>query len=199
MLDVLQTLFQGIAAAGALAAAFVAYKALVYFKAQADAATQTLAASRDQMSAEQKRWDDERRREIRRDHVAVRPEIWVGEGGGSQGPTEAWFTASFRGGKPMRAVRAAVTLQHREVAAECVPAGWPEIFVGTNHPFCVRASGVSTGDRGALTLTYVDELGSTVEWTQPLVADTTADILRLHRDPEQASFTADDLADDRER
>jgi hypothetical protein len=179
-----QAIFAGVAAAGTVGAAGVAGWALIYFKRQASATEATLEELRKEALAEHQRWQDERLRESRRDHAAVRPTVGVAFGGGSLGPDAAGMTVTFQGGRAIRDISASVVLDDRDVRAECVPNEWVE--TNRHDPaqivFDIRASGVQTGDKALLTLVYHDALGSAVTILQPLVADTMAGMLRLNRD-----------------
>ncbi len=192
-MNISQTILQALSAVGAVVAALVAWRALVYFKAQATAAAQTLTATREQMAAEQDRWEEARRREVRRDHIAVRPTVRIAQGSGVLAPNVVPLAAAFTGGEPVRSVRVVARMIGRDVAGECVPDGWSELRPDVVSGFEVRATAVQTGDRVEIDLEYVDALGATVRLTQPFVADATGGIFRLNIDPERSSVTADDL------
>lgn len=188
-----QTIFAGIGAAGTIGAALVAWRALKYFKSQTDEMKASNTATREQMEVQERRWEDEQRRELRRAHAVVRPEISVQLGDYAELHTANEFGAaiSFAGGKAVRDVTASVALEGRDVAGECVPPGWPETGVGGRMPIRLRASGAAAAERATLVLTYLAALGARVTYMCPLRI-TNARPLEFARDVERIPETTDD-------
>jgi hypothetical protein len=125
-----QAVFAGVTALGALVAAVVAWRALSYFKGQTEAMTASNTATREQMEAQEKHWEEEQRRERRRDHVAVRPVITLYLDDGKTHPAnELGAEIVFRGGQAARDVTLEVSLEERGGAAQCVPQWLPEMAI----------------------------------------------------------------------
>ena len=176
----------------------VAFIALRYFKSQTEAMQASLKVTQDEVTAQQHRWEDQRQREIRSEHAAVRPDLSFTVGGGPQGPNAVPIEIQYRGGKPMRSVGVSASLPGRQVAAECEPNYFAETATNGQLGFMLRAGGMATGDRVLLHLTYVDSLGALVVWRQPLRAHVESGIFGLAKDPNHAASTADDLPDHNE-
>jgi hypothetical protein len=189
-----QAIFAGVAALGALAAALVAWRALKYFKSQTEEMKASNAATREQMEMQERRWEDEQRRERRHEHAAIRPVLEISLGDGRMHPAHesgVGLTFDCRRGAA-RHLTASVSLIDRDVAGECVPDHWAEINGLGALQFVVRISAAAVGDRGTLSLTYVDQLGAPATYTYPLRV-TDADHLALARDDARATALSDDL------
>jgi len=169
-----QAVFAGVAALGTLVAAFVAWKALSYFRSQAAELKKANAATRAQV------------------HAAVRPAITV-EPAGFRAAHEFELTIGIGPGQPIRHVTTSVKFEGRDVAAECEPSVRAEVEPVAFLGLLIRASGVTVGDRATLCLTYRDSLGSRVTITYPLIAINPAQLL-LSRDLDRESKFSDDLS-----
>jgi hypothetical protein len=151
-----QTIIAAVAALGTVGAAVVAGLALLYFRSQATELKKANAATRAQV------------------HAAVRPAITV-QPAGFRVAHEFELTLGIGSGQPIRDVTASVSLEDRDVAAECVPSSWAEVEPVAFLGLLIRASGVAVGDRATLRLTYRDSLGSRVRITYPLRGATHSD------------------------
>jgi hypothetical protein len=188
-----QAVFAGVAALGTVGAAVVAAVALRYFKSQTEAMQAANDATRKQVDVQERRWEDEQRRERQRAHAAVRPFVDLRLGDGRIHPAnELGVNLAFSRGRTVRDVAMSVVLEGRDVVAECVPPGWPEIAVDGQGQFNIRASAVAVGDRATLRVTYLDALGARVASTFPLRV-TDAEHLGFARDLELELTTTDDL------
>jgi hypothetical protein len=188
-----QTIFEAGTALGAIGAAVVAAVALLYFRRQADAMAKSLTATREQMTAQQEHWEADRRRVQRREHDAVRPALTFRLRARFLRSHDIEAFIDFRDGEAVRYVTVSLRVEGRELMGACVPDLWPVIHVGSHASFSVRASDLSPGDRPVLYLTYLDDLGGSVKWHQPLVVTQTGTLLGLEPDGELAPITTDDL------
>jgi hypothetical protein len=188
-----QTIFEAGTAVGAIGAAVVAAFALVYFRRQEDAMTVLLKATGEQTTARQERWENEQRREKRREHEAVRPELTFRLRARFLRPHDVEAFIDFRGGMAVRYVTVSMRLEGRDLVCECVPDHWPEIRVSGCAHFSIRASDLSAGDQLVLCVTYLDDLGGAVKWHQPLVVTQADMLLGVEPDSELAPITTDDL------
>jgi hypothetical protein len=188
-----QTIFEAGATVGAIGAVVLAAFAFVYFKRQAAAMGESLKVTRGQMTAQQERWEIEQRREQRREHNAVRPELTFRLRARFLHPHDIEAFIDFRGGKAVRSVVASMRLEDREMVGECVPDHWPEIAVGGHANFSIRASELTQGDRLVLCISYLDDLGGAVKWHQPLVVTRSDRFLGFEPDNELSPIITDDL------
>lgn len=191
--SVWQTIIGAVAALGTVGAAVVALIALRYFKSQTEAMQASNEANRLQMDAQERRWEEEQRREKKREHALIRPVIQLTLMDGRIHPAdECGMGLAFDRGRAVRDATISVAFDGDEVAAECVPPGWPEIGFGTSVQFLVRAPAVAKDDRGTLRVTYLDALGSRVTSDFPLRV-TDVEHLAFARNLELAMTTTDDL------
>lgn len=188
------TIFQGLAAFGAVVAALVAWRALTYFKSQTKAMESANSVTRTAMEAQEKRWEDDRREERRRQHEAVRPDVRVQEGGGSLGPQAAGLTVTFTGGKAIRHMSVGAASLSGGAAVACDPDHVDRMEPGQTHVFNVASTGLTSGQRLDVHVSYRDSLGSAVTWSEQVIAefDPTGHF-HVRLDPGSLPVVTDDL------